>query len=41
MGAKGEIFRVGDNIPCFKRSQASVMSKEKGIVHDVSVGSKD
>ena len=30
MGAKGVIFRVGDNNPVLKRSQASVMTPEKG-----------
>ena len=37
MGAKGVIFLVGNNNPCFKRSQESVANKER-VVHNISVG---
>ena len=39
MGAKGVIFRVGDNNPCFKRSQERVAKKER-VVHNLSVGQR-
>ena len=39
MGAKGVIFRVGDNNPCFKRSRESVDDKET-IVYKISVGQR-
>ena len=36
MGAKGVIFHVGDDNPCFKPCQESVANK-KTVVQDVSV----
>ena len=39
MHAKGVIFRVGDNNPCFKPSQESVANKER-IVYKNSVGQR-